>query len=86
MAAGAPAEAPCAKPPAAHVVLLLIDGAGDVAVPSLAHRTPLQAAACPTLAAVAAAGVCGLVDPVAPGRACGSDTAHMALLGYDPRW
>ena len=25
------------------------------------------------------------MDPVEPGLACGSDTAHMSLLGYDPR-
>jgi 2,3-bisphosphoglycerate-independent phosphoglycerate mutase len=30
-------------------------------------------------------GLCGLMDPVEPGLACGSDTAHMSLLGYDPR-
>ncbi len=27
----------------------------------------------------------GLIDPVEPGLACGSDTAHMSLFGYDPR-
>jgi len=25
------------------------------------------------------------MDPVEPGLACGSDTAHMSILGYDPR-
>jgi 2,3-bisphosphoglycerate-independent phosphoglycerate mutase len=34
---------------------------------------------------VAAVGVTGLMDPVEPGLACGSDTAHLSLLGYDPR-
>jgi 2,3-bisphosphoglycerate-independent phosphoglycerate mutase len=33
----------------------------------------------------AAAGVNGLSDPVEPGLACGSDTAHMNIFGYDPR-
>jgi 2,3-diphosphopglycerate-independent phosphoglycerate mutase len=69
----------------ARIVLLLIDGLGDVSVPALAHRTPLQAAWLPTLDALAAGGVSGLLDPVAPGLACGSDTAHLSLLGYDPR-
>jgi 2,3-bisphosphoglycerate-independent phosphoglycerate mutase len=32
-----------------------------------------------------AAGLNGLMDPVEPGLACGSDTAHMSLFGYDPR-
>ena len=27
----------------------------------------------------------GLMDSVEVGRACGSDTAHLALFGYDPR-
>ena len=33
----------------------------------------------------AGAGLNGLLDPVEPGLACGSDTAHLSLLGYDPR-
>ena len=31
------------------------------------------------------AGLNGLLDPVEPGLACGSDTAHLSLLGYEPR-
>lgn len=69
----------------ARLVLLLVDGLGDVSVPSLRDRTPLQAARTPALDALAAAGCSGLLDPVAPGLACGSDTAHLSLLGYDPR-
>jgi 2,3-bisphosphoglycerate-independent phosphoglycerate mutase len=29
-------------------------------------------------------GLTGLMDPVEPGYACGSDTAHMSILGYNP--
>lgn len=43
-------------------------------------RVHATAASCP-----AAAGLNGLVDAVEPGLACGSDTSHMNLLGYDPR-
>uniref|UniRef100_A0A0D6QXB3 Metalloenzyme domain-containing protein n=1 Tax=Araucaria cunninghamii TaxID=56994 RepID=A0A0D6QXB3_ARACU len=68
-----------------RVALVLVDGAGDVAVPSLGYLTPLQAAHTPNLDALACAGVSGLMDPVEPGLACGSDTAHLSLLGYDPR-
>jgi len=69
----------------ARVLLLLVDGLGDVSVPQLGNRMPLQAARTRWLDAVAAGGVNGLMDPVHPGVACGSDTAHLSLLGYDPR-
>jgi hypothetical protein len=68
-----------------RVAFVLVDGVGDVTIPSLSGRTPLEAASAPRLDAVAAAGVVGLMDPVEPGLACGSDTAHLSLLGYDPR-
>eukprot|EP00742_Colponemidia_sp_Colp-10_P007098 GILJ01007621.1.p1 GENE.GILJ01007621.1~~GILJ01007621.1.p1 ORF type:complete len:464 (+),score=62.91 GILJ01007621.1:43-1392(+) len=69
----------------ARVVFVLIDGIADVAVPVLEYKTPLQAANIPAFDAIAAAGVNGLMDPVEPGLACGSDTAHMSIFGYDPR-
>eukprot|EP00160_Parvularia_atlantis_P003569 Unigene12987_Nuclearia_a/m.39399 Unigene12987_Nuclearia_a/g.39399 ORF Unigene12987_Nuclearia_a/g.39399 Unigene12987_Nuclearia_a/m.39399 type:complete len:220 (-) Unigene12987_Nuclearia_a:697-1356(-) len=68
-----------------RVLWVLIDGGGDVAVPALGGRTPMQAAALPTLDEIARVGVLGLLDPVEPGLACGSDTAHMAMFGYEPR-
>ncbi|AQK40308.1 probable 2,3-bisphosphoglycerate-independent phosphoglycerate mutase [Zea mays] len=72
-------------PRRSRVAFVLVDGIGDVSVPSLGGRTPLEAACTPRLDAVAAVGVTGLMDPVEPGLACGSDTAHLSLLGYDPR-
>jgi 2,3-diphosphopglycerate-independent phosphoglycerate mutase len=72
-------------PRRSRVAFVLVDGIGDVSVPSLVGRTPLEAACTPRLDAVAAVGVTGLMDPVEPGLACGSDTAHLSLLGYDPR-
>ena len=57
--------------PPARVAFVLIDGIADVALPSLGHRTILQAARVPYLDAVAAAGINGLMDPVEPALACG---------------
>lgn len=67
------------------MAFVLIDGLGDVSIPRFGYRTPLQAAKVPNLDVIASAGVNGLMDPVEVGLACGSDTAHLSLLGYDPR-
>lgn len=71
--------------PKRRVAFVLIDGLGDVSLPRFQYRTPLQVADTPNLNAIASAGVNGLMDPVEAGLACGSDTAHLSLLGYDPR-
>ncbi|XP_057753758.1 uncharacterized protein LOC130973306 [Arachis stenosperma] len=71
--------------PKKRVAFVLIDGLGDVSLPRLGYKTPLQAAKLPNLDAIASAGINGLMDPVEVGLACGSDTAHLSLLGYDPR-
>ncbi|KAF5840262.1 2,3-bisphosphoglycerate-independent phosphoglycerate mutase-domain-containing protein [Dunaliella salina] len=67
------------------ILFLLVDGIGDCTIPAFGDRTPLEVAHVPFLDAIAAAGLNGLMDPVEPGLACGSDTAHMSILGYDPR-
>lgn len=71
--------------PKRRVAFVLIDGLGDVSLPRFGLKTPLQAAKVPNLDAIASAGVNGLMDPVEVGLGCGSDTAHLSLLGYDPR-
>lgn len=68
-----------------RVAFVLIDGLGDVSLPILGYRTPLEAARTPHMDAIASGGINGLMDPVEPGLACGSDTAHLSLLGYNPR-
>ncbi|KAG2301403.1 hypothetical protein Bca52824_030054 [Brassica carinata] len=68
-----------------RVAFVLIDGLGDVSIPRLGYKTPLQAANIPNLDAIASAGINGLMDPVEVGLGCGSDTAHLSLIGYDPR-
>ncbi|KAI7893047.1 2,3-bisphosphoglycerate-independent phosphoglycerate mutase-domain-containing protein, partial [Mucor mucedo] len=66
------------------LLMFLIDGLGDVTIPH-DGKTPLQRANTPWLDTLARTGVNGLLDPVEPGLACGSDTAHLSILGYDPR-
>ncbi|KAL9230124.1 hypothetical protein vseg_005513 [Gypsophila vaccaria] len=74
-----------ARDPKRRVAFVLIDGLGDVSIPRFGYKTPLEVAALPNLDAIASAGVNGLMDPVEPGLGCGSDTAHLSLLGYNPR-
>ena len=64
------------------VILLLCDGLGDR--PSLGGKTPLQAADTPNIDEISKAGINGLMDGISPGIVPGSDTAHLAILGYDP--
>jgi len=56
---------------------------GGRPVPSLDGHTCLETQHTPALDALAAGGECGLMDPIRPGLPAGSDTAHMAILGYD---
>lgn len=65
-------------------VLLIADGLGDRPIKELGGKTPLEAAKTPNLDRVATEGECGLMDPIAVGVRAGSDTSHLAILGYDP--
>jgi 2,3-bisphosphoglycerate-independent phosphoglycerate mutase len=65
-------------------VVILGDGMADYPVESLGGKTPLAAAAIPHMDALAGAGILGLVQTVPDGMAPGSDTANLAVLGYDP--
>jgi 2,3-bisphosphoglycerate-independent phosphoglycerate mutase len=69
---------------ARKILFLVLDGISDRPCPELAGKTPLQAAKKPNLDAFAKEGICGIMDTIAPGVRPGSDTAHLALLGYDP--
>ena len=65
-------------------VLIILDGVGDRPIKALGGLTPLQAAEAETLNLIAERGECGIMDPIAPGQPPGSDTAHLAIFGYDP--
>ena len=66
------------------VLLIVSDGLGDRPIRELGGRTPLQAANTPNLDHVAKIGCCGIMDTISPGIPPGSDTAHLAIFGYDP--
>lgn len=70
---------------ARKILFLVLDGVSDRPCPELGNRTPLQAALTPVLDGIAREGICGIMDTIAPGIRPGSDTAHLSLLGYDPR-
>lgn len=69
---------------ARKALFVLIDGLGDVCGGS-DGKTPLQLADTPTFDSLARKGLTGLMDPVEPGIACGSDTAHLSIFGYPPQ-
>lgn len=66
------------------MILIVCDGLSDRPVRELGMKTPLQAARKPAMDALARNGVSGTMDVIGPGIIPGSDTAHLALFGYDP--
>lgn len=66
------------------MLMVVCDGLSDRPVKEFDRKTPLQAARKPAMDAVARHGVNGVMDVIAPGVVPGSDTAHLALFGYDP--
>src|SRR5581483_7916570 len=66
------------------IVLLVLDGLGDIATKEQNFMTPLEAAVTPNLDAIAKTGAQGRMLPLAPGITPGSGPGHLGLFGYDP--
>src|SRR5262252_2396660 len=65
-------------------VVLVPDGCADEPLAELDGRTPLEAAAMPALARLAARSEVGRAAVIPDGLPPGSDVGNMAILGYDP--
>ena len=66
------------------IVMLVMDGLGDIRSPEFGNKTPLEYAETPNLDALARESVCGRHIPVMPGITPGSGPGHLGIFGYDP--
>ena len=66
-------------------VVVLGDGMADEPIESLQSKTPLEYADTPAMDRLSKKAEIGLVHTIPEGMKPGSDTANLAVLGYDPK-
>lgn len=66
-------------------IVILGDGMADEPIAALGNRTPLEVAATPMMDMLAPVSEIGLAKTIPQGMKPGSDTANLAVLGYDPK-
>lgn len=66
-------------------IVVLGDGMADEPIAELGDKTPLEAASTPMLDELSKKSEVGLVHTIPEGMKPGSDTANLAVLGYNPR-
>lgn len=66
------------------IVMVVMDGVGDIHNPEFDNKTPLEYASTPNMDALAKESVCGRHIPVMPGITPGSGPGHLGIFGYDP--
>lgn len=67
------------------ILIVVMDGLGDRGNDELHGMTPLQATKTSNFDWFVKNGMSGICDIISPGVTPGSDTAHLSILGYDPR-
>jgi 2,3-bisphosphoglycerate-independent phosphoglycerate mutase len=68
------------------IILVIFDGLGDRPIKELGYMTPLEAAVTPDLDKLAELGITGMLHTIERGVRPGSDVAHLALFGYNPKF
>lgn len=66
-------------------IVMLGDGMADYRIAELGDKTPLEAANKPNMDAIARAGIMGMAKTVPQGMPPGSDTANLAVMGFNPK-
>ena len=66
-------------------IICLGDGMSDEPIEELEGKTPLEVAVTPMMDSLCKKGEIGMVQTIPQGMKPGSDTANLAVMGYDPK-